>query len=203
VESLGAQTCDQGQQDMASNSKFKAFLTTVTDRGYFKGCEPGSIEYIKREAKVIAKFRAKYSPADPTTKGAAAAPTSAGDSEAKAKAAEEKKAAGNTAIGAKNYEEAVGLYSEAISLCPRGPNSHIYYCNRAAAYCHQNNYQLAASDCEAALALNPSYVKAYSRLGLARFFLGQYEAAVNAYQRANDLEPGELKQPLQTPHSAC
>lgn len=175
---------------MANNSKFKAFLSTVTERGYFKGAEPGSIDYLKREAKVIAKFRAKYHPADSPTKNAAA-PTSASDSEAKAKAAEEKKAAGNAAIGKKNYEEAVGLYSEAIALCPRGPNSHIYYCNRAAAYCHQNNYQLAASDCEAALALSPSYVKAYSRLGLARFFLGQYEAAVNAYQRAADLEPGE------------
>lgn len=196
IEATGAAKYGENEQEMADHAKFQAFLKTVSDRGYFKGAEPDSIEYLKRHAKVISKFKAKYHSADsPSKSGASAAPSGstagAGDSsEAKEKLAEEKKAAGNVAIGKKNYEEAVNLYSEAVALCPKGRNSHIYYCNRAAAYCHLNNYQLAATDCESALALNASYVKAYSRLGLSRFFLQQYEAAVAAYQRAVELEPG-------------
>ncbi|CAE7500374.1 SGT2, partial [Symbiodinium microadriaticum] len=192
VAELGASTCGQNQQDILSNNKFQSFLGTVTERGYFKGTEPGSVEYLQRLSKVIAKFKAKYHGAgEPPSKGAsaAAAPSGTADSAAREKLAEEKKAAGNAAVGKKDYEEAVQLYSEAISFSPGGANSHIYYGNRAAAYCHLNRYELAAADCEAAIALNSSYVKAYSRLGLSRFFLGQYSAAVNAYQRAVDLEP--------------
>ena len=194
ADALGASTCRQSRQDMASNVNFQAFLRTVTERGYFKGADPDSIEYMQRLCKVIAKYKTKYHSNDSPSKAktAATAPTSAADDEAKAKLAEEKKAAGNAAVGQKNFEEAVRLYSEAITLCPRGPLSHIYYGNRAAAYCHMNSYELAAADCEAALALNPSYVKAFSRLGLARFFLGQHTAAVAAYQRAVELEPGML-----------
>jgi hypothetical protein len=43
---------------------------------------------------------------------------------------------GNQAISGKDYRKAVDLYSQAISLASRGPNSHIYYCNRAAAWSH-------------------------------------------------------------------
>lgn len=45
------------------------------------------------------------------------------------------------------------------------------------------------ADCEAAVALCPDYVKAYSRLGLSNFFLGNYAGAVKAYESAVELEP--------------
>lgn len=41
--------------------------------------------------------------------------------------------AGNEAIKSKDYTEAEAFYTEAISVAPQGPNTHIYYCNRAAA----------------------------------------------------------------------
>jgi hypothetical protein len=41
--------------------------------------------------------------------------------------------AGNEAIKNKDYTEAEAFYTEAISVAPQGPNTHIYYCNRAAA----------------------------------------------------------------------
>ena len=39
------------------------------------------------------------------------------------------------------------------------------------------------------LCLCADYVKAYSRLGLSHFFMEQFEEAVEAYQRAVELEP--------------
>ena len=105
------------------------------------------------------------------------------------KQAEEYKSQGNAAISAKNYLEAAVLYSKALKLSVDGPNSHIYYSNRAAAYCHLGKYQEAVNDCKSCLALSADYVKAYSRLGLSYFFLEQYEDAVEAYKRAVELEP--------------
>jgi small glutamine-rich tetratricopeptide repeat-containing protein alpha len=81
------------------------------------------------------------------------------------------------------------MYTEALDLSPAGPNAHVYYSNRAAAHCHVKDYKSAISDCEASLAMEPNYVKAVSRLGLANFFEGKYEDSVAAYEKAVILEP--------------
>jgi small glutamine-rich tetratricopeptide repeat-containing protein alpha len=182
-EKLGAEAYEARLQKLNSNPKFPAFVETVAKRGYFDGAEEGSVEYMKRHAKVAAKFQSKME-----TKPQVGKEDDSNKSN-REQLAEEKKAAGNAAIAKKNYEEAVALYSEALALSATGPNSHIYYSNRAAAYCHLNNYQQAASDCERSVALNSTYVKAYSRLGLARFFLNQYQESIAAYDRAVELEP--------------
>jgi small glutamine-rich tetratricopeptide repeat-containing protein alpha len=183
-EQLGAEIYQSRFQKLNSNPKFPVFVETVAKRGYFDGADEGSVEYLKRHAKVAAKFQSKME----TTPVVAKEDNSSGKSN-REQLAEEKKAAGNAAIAKKNYEEAIALYSEALALSASGPNSHIYYSNRAAAYCHLNNYQQAASDCERSVALNSTYVKAYSRLGLARFFLNQYQESIAAYERAVELEP--------------
>ena len=69
------------------------------------------------------------------------------------KEAEEKKGKGNTAMSAKNYELAVQCYSEAIDLCSQGQNSHIYFCNRAAAYSSLGKYSEAVQDSQMSLSL--------------------------------------------------
>jgi tetratricopeptide (TPR) repeat protein len=52
------------------------------------------------------------------------------------------------------------------------------------------NFELAVADCQESLVLDPGYVKAYSRLGLAYYHLGNYEAAVNeGYSKAVELDP--------------
>jgi tetratricopeptide (TPR) repeat protein len=91
---------------------------------------------------------------------------------------------GNKAMARKQYEEAISLYSQALRLSPAGPSSHIYYTNRSAAYCHLGRYEDSESDAERALALEPESSKAYSRLGLSRYFLRDYEGAVDAYESA-------------------
>ena len=96
---------------------------------------------------------------------------------------------GNKAMARKQYDEAISLYSQALRLSPAGPSSHIYYTNRSAAYCHLGRYEDSESDAERALALEPESTKAYSRLGLSRYFLRDYEGAVDAYESAVYYEP--------------
>ena len=45
------------------------------------------------------------------------------------------------------------------------------------------------ADAQKALELDPSYTKAYSRLGHAYFSLEQFEESVEAYQKALDADP--------------
>jgi small glutamine-rich tetratricopeptide repeat-containing protein alpha len=177
VKSLNLQTFSESLVEAESNPKFDAFVEVVEKKGYFQGTEKGSLEYLSRQAKLIKKFKEK-------------ALQSAGPTQAELESqAEDLKFKGNTAINAKDFESAAKFYSEALKLTPEGPNSHVYYSNRAAAYCHLNRYQDAVDDCHSSIALVPDYVKAFSRLGLSNFFLEKYEDAVEAYERAVELEP--------------
>jgi small glutamine-rich tetratricopeptide repeat-containing protein alpha len=87
------------------------------------------------------------------------------------------------------YEEAIQHYTDAIEISSDGPNSHIYYSNRAAAYCLVNDYELAAEDCESSIALKSDFAKAYSRLGLCCYHLNRYNDAVSAYEKLVEIEP--------------
>ena len=50
---------------------------------------------------------------------------------------------------------------------------------RAAAYTQINHYAEAIRDCLKSIEINPSYSKAYSRLGFAYYAQGNYRDAVN------------------------
>ena len=56
------------------------------------------------------------------------------------------------------------MYSKAIELDGGNP---VFYCNRAAAHSKMNNHHLAIEDCQRAIDMDPSYSKAYGRMGLA------------------------------------
>lgn len=192
VNALDLQHYEESLSNAQLNPKFDAFVSTVQKKGFFDGAEEGSVEYLQRYSKLINKFKDKTVAKASTAPSTAASVVEAAPVENNAeieKQAEELKSQGNTAISAKNYLEAAVLYSKALKLSSEGPNSHIYYSNRAAAYCHLGKYQEAVNDCKASLALSADYVKAFSRLGLSYFFLEQYEDAVEAYKRAVDLEP--------------
>jgi small glutamine-rich tetratricopeptide repeat-containing protein alpha len=103
--------------------------------------------------------------------------------------AEKHKLKGNSHMANRNYEAAVESYSSAIKLCPKGPKSHVYYSNRAAALCYLEQYEQAESDSLRSLALDPTYEKGHSRLGLARFFMADYEGAIEAYTAALSYDP--------------
>lgn len=179
VGALKSQTYGEALAEATSNGKFDAFVDVVKSKGYFDGAEEDSVEYLKRNAKLMRKFKEK----------AAKAPSSGPTAEEAQAQADDLKFKGNAAINAKNYEEAVRCYTEALALVSDGPESHVYHSNRAAAYCYLKKYKEAVDDCEACIGLCPDYVKAHARLGLANFFLERYEDSIAAYERAIELEP--------------
>jgi small glutamine-rich tetratricopeptide repeat-containing protein alpha len=178
VGALNASVYDEKVEKASQVANFGAFVDTVAKKGYFEGAAEGSVEYLKRHAKVVAKFQNKADSA----KAAKASPDQTA-------LADEKKAEGNALLAKKKFKEAIACYTEAIALSPKGPSSHIFYCNRAAARCHIQEYKEAIVDCENSIECKNDYAKAYSRLGLAHFFLKEYTQSITAYEECLRLDP--------------
>lgn len=106
------------------------------------------------------------------------------DAETKAKA-ETLKLEGNKAMACKDFELAIKKYSDAIEVLP---TNAVYYANRAAAHSSMKAYEEAIKDAESAIKTDPTYSKGYSRLGYAKFALGQAEDALEAYKKVLDIE---------------
>ena len=95
------------------------------------------------------------------------------------------KSKGNTAMAAKDYPGAIAAYTQALTISPLNP---IYLSNRAAAYSASHQHLEAQTDAELAVAADPKYTKAWSRLGLARFALGDAKGSMEAYQKGIEFE---------------
>ncbi|CCM00340.1 uncharacterized protein FIBRA_02370 [Fibroporia radiculosa] len=100
--------------------------------------------------------------------------------------AEKFKGEGNSHMTAKQYDAAIEAYTRAITLDPTNP---VYYSNRAAAYSSKNAHNEAAVDAEKAIEVEPSFVKAYHRLGHAHYCLGDFRSAASAFRRGLDIDP--------------
>lgn len=117
---------------------------------------------------------------------APAASTSGADvSDDKKKEAEALKSKGNAAMAQKDYPGAIDLYTQALAL---HPTNAIFLSNRAAAHSAAKDHTSAKIDAEAAVAIDPTYTKAWSRLGLARFALGDAKGAMDAYGKGIEYE---------------
>ncbi|KAJ3017994.1 UNVERIFIED_CONTAM: TOM (translocase of outer membrane) complex component [Siphonaria sp. JEL0065] len=92
--------------------------------------------------------------------------------------AKEAKTIGNRLFGEKKYEEAIKYYSTAISLLP---TDAVFFANRAACYSNLDNHAATISDCDAALALDPRYIKAIYRRAQAYSVIGDLDKALNDY----------------------
>ncbi|KAK5095630.1 Small glutamine-rich tetratricopeptide repeat-containing protein 2 [Lithohypha guttulata] len=99
--------------------------------------------------------------------------------------AEKLKSAGNAAMQQKDYKTAIEKYTEAVRMAPTNP---IYLSNRAAAYSASGDHASAVKDAEIAVASDPKYTKAWSRLGLARFAMGDARGSVEAYEKGIEYE---------------
>ncbi|KAI1100231.1 hypothetical protein F4804DRAFT_54489 [Jackrogersella minutella] len=118
----------------------------------------------------------------------APAPEAAEDkipSDAEKAEAEDLKSQGNRAMASKDYPTAIDLYTQALAVYP---GNAIYLSNRAAAYSAARDHASARSDAEAAVRLDPKYTKAWSRLGLARFALGDAKGSMDAYRQGIEYE---------------
>ncbi|PTB67649.1 TPR-like protein [Trichoderma citrinoviride] len=85
----------------------------------------------------------------------------------------------------KDYAAAIDLYTQALAL---HPSNAVFLSNRAAAHSAAKDHASARIDAEAAVAIDPTYTKAWSRLGLARFALGDPKGAMEAYQKGIEYE---------------
>jgi Flp pilus assembly protein TadD len=85
---------------------------------------------------------------------------------------------GNTAFKSNDHVMAITKYSEAIA---RDPTQATFYCNRAAVYLKTGDNRAAEEDCKKAIALDPSYAIAFSRLGCAYVRLRRIDEARRVY----------------------
>lgn len=176
-------------------TKFIKYLAVLKERGYFAGAAEGTPQYIalveKARTKLLERSEGGSVPAQSASFSSSPSTDFRNtneeiDPETKAKA-EELKTQGNQALTQKNMSEAVRLYTEAIALVP---NNAVYYANRAAAHSQSGNHYAAVEDSKKAIAIDPNYPKAYSRLGLAYFALERYQEAIDeGYEKALKLEP--------------
>ncbi|KAH8098784.1 hypothetical protein JL720_1750 [Aureococcus anophagefferens] len=134
-------------------------------------------------------------------------------------AALELKTQGNEALAAGHYSQACALYSQAIEI--DGSNHapparaastarrarrfrreisrnvdaaapQVLYSNRAMAHIKAESYGLAISDAEAAIRIDPTYIKAYYRRGSANFaLLGKYRLALRDFKAVCKLRPSD------------
>ncbi|GAB7363894.1 hypothetical protein MBLNU230_g4457t1 [Neophaeotheca triangularis] len=98
---------------------------------------------------------------------------------------EKLKGQGNSAMQKKDYKSAVDYYTQALEISPLNP---IYLSNRAAAYSGSQQHELAKNDAELAVATDPKYTKAWSRLGLALFAMGDAKGSMEAYGKGIEHE---------------
>ncbi|ETI50719.1 hypothetical protein, variant [Phytophthora nicotianae CJ01A1] len=156
---------------------WKKWVAKLESKGFFKDAAPGSSEHATRTNKALAKFKEKFGDVKPEL--------SKEEKEAKA---EEVKAQGNAALSRQDYEGAAKLYREALQLSSDGPSSHIYHSNLAAALMYLGKYTEVIDHCEQSIALKPSYVKAYSRMGSAQVQLKDFDGAIDTFRRGLEVD---------------
>lgn len=101
--------------------------------------------------------------------------------------AEEFKQKGNDAFRQKNFAEAIQHFTDAIKASET-PN-HVLYSNRSACYSSLHDYEDALKDAQECVKINPTWAKGYNRVGAAEFGLSHYDEAINAYNKALEIEP--------------
>lgn len=107
------------------------------------------------------------------------------DEEARRRAAE-LRAQGNQLFGEGRYTEAVVRYTEALGLSENKAaiEAHLVLSNRAACYLKTESYEQAVDDCNEALKLQPTMMKALFRRGQAYDALGKMEEALKDLEAA-------------------
>lgn len=120
------------------------------------------------------------------------------------KECEQQKKKGNEAFSLGEYAQAAVCYSLALDKATTLQTSaidfiHILYSNRAACFLKLGHHEKALDDANEALKLEPKFVKALFRKGLAYHALKQYKEALPVLAEAHKIEPKnkQIKQALQ------
>lgn len=109
---------------------------------------------------------------------------------------------GNEAFKSGSYEDAICLYTEALSIDENHKETAVFYKNRAAAYLKMSEFELADRDCKSSLALVASDPKTMFRRAQALEGLGKVEEAYKSAKDAWNVDPGnkELQGMLERLH---
>ncbi|TBU07604.1 hypothetical protein CWI36_0252p0040 [Hamiltosporidium magnivora] len=99
--------------------------------------------------------------------------------------ANEYKEIGNKEFKNGNYEESIRYYTLGIE---ENPLNEIIFSNRAASYAKLSKNEEGIEDCHRALNINPSFYKAYIRLG-SFYFDTDKNKAIEFYQKALEFDP--------------
>ena len=169
---------DRDSIDVAQTCISECFKVDPTD------ATPKDSQTLLQIYGVYEKLKGK-TPAGPNTDAAGEKTVPKEPTEQQKKEAEILKSQGNAAMATKDYSSAIELYSKALAIIPGNP---IFLSNRAAAYSASKDHESARADAEAAVAADPKYTKAWSRLGLAKFALGDAKGSMEAYQKGIDYE---------------
>ncbi|KAE9376690.1 hypothetical protein N431DRAFT_435932 [Stipitochalara longipes BDJ] len=172
---------DRDSIDVATTCISESFKVDPTDS------TPKDTQSLLQIYSVYEKLKSKAPAASSATTSASSAPNAApsAPTEAQKAEAESLKSQGNAAMAQKDYPKAIALYTDALALVPGNP---IFLSNRAAAYSASKDHTSARADAEAAVEADPKYTKAWSRLGLARFALGDAKGSMEAYSKGIEYE---------------
>lgn len=96
------------------------------------------------------------------------------------------KAEGNKHFAAKEFQEAIKHFTEAIG---HDPTDHVFFSNRSACYTSLQEYQKGLDDAKKCVELKPDWAKGYSRKGAAEIGLRDYDAAEKSYEAGLKLAP--------------
>ena len=110
------------------------------------------------------------------------------------RALKKQKEAADAAYKARNFQDAIPLYSDAIETCPVANESYRskLYFNRAACHNALRQHADCVADCTAALKIHPEYTKALLRRAASNLLMGgkdECQAAINDYEAALQLQP--------------
>ncbi|CAI9755364.1 unnamed protein product [Fraxinus pennsylvanica] len=100
--------------------------------------------------------------------------------------ADEEREKGNQYFKEQNYPEAVKHYTEALKRNPKDPKA---YSNRAACYTKLGALPEGLKDAEKCIELDPTFAKGYTRRGAIRFFMKEYDKALETYQEGLKHDP--------------
>jgi len=103
-----------------------------------------------------------------------------------AEKAEEAKAAGNAAMKAGNFDEAIAQFTTAIEA---DATNHVLYSNRSAAHASKSSFTEALIDANKCIDLKGDWAKGHSRRGAAYFGLKNWIQAQSSYEKGLELDP--------------
>ncbi len=100
------------------------------------------------------------------------------------------KESGNQAFAEGDWEKALSLYTEALSLIELdSPEKAVLFKNKAAVHLKVSDYESAIKDCTASLEITPNDPKALFRRCQAYEALEKYEEAYKDARQVHNLDP--------------